>query len=93
MVYGIFKGLYKGRGIYYYPGRGYGDESTPNFRKLSEMKAAIDSFIAAENAKPIPPHEAYWLTLSSQERDKWRQKCSASDLSASELAYSMRSAS
>lgn len=89
MSYGIYKVTYRGRAIYWHPGHGYGDETLVIAPTLAECRAKIDeSLERAERERP--DHLKYWDTLSPNERTKWRKLCIASELSASELAYTNR---
>lgn len=87
----IFKGLYKGNGIYWHGKYGYGDETTAYTRTMSEYKTRIDAKIQQE-LDAREDHEKYWDTLSHNERTQWRKKIwdealNPNQLSASELAF------
>ena len=86
---GVFKGLYRGHGIYWFGRHGYGDETNPIANTMAEMRARIDAKLATEDAAR-PDHLKYWDTLSTAERDKWRRLCQTTELSAPELAYTNR---
>lgn len=68
----IYKTTYRGRGIYYWPGQGYGDETNISHRTMAEAKAAIDAALKAEEANR-PPHDRYWETLGPADRAKYRR--------------------
>lgn len=87
----IFKGLYKGNGIYWHGKHGYGDETIAYTRTIAEYKAKIDARIQ-KDLEIRPDHEKYWDTLSHQDRTLWRNRVwdesiNPDQLSASELAY------
>lgn len=85
----IFKGLYRGHGIYWHGTSGFGDETNPICKTMTEYKVRIDRKLEEEEARR-PAHLKYWDTLSSQERARWRKLSISSELAASELAYSNR---
>lgn len=68
----IYKTTYRGRGIYYWPGAGYGDETQVYYRTMKEAKAAIDATCAEEEANTAP-HERYWATLDPTVRARYRR--------------------
>lgn len=91
---GIFKGLYKGNGIYWHGKHGYGDETVAYTRTIGEYRQRIDTRIQRE-IELRPDHEKYWDTLTHEERTKWRnliwdEVANPEQLSASELAYTHR---
>ena len=91
MLNGIFKGLYRGHGIYWFGQHGYGDETNPQYETLGAMRQAIDAKIAEEASRPVPAHESYWASLSESTRREWRRKMDwDSGLSVSEQAYAAR---
>lgn len=88
---GIFKGLYKGNGIYWHGKHGYGDETIAYTRTISEYKRCIDDRLQRER-DARPDYEKYWDTLSHETRTYWRSRIwdeslNPEQLSASELAY------
>lgn len=85
----VWKQTYKGRGIYWHGGKKYGDEIGVYGQSISECRTLIDTLERAE-LESRPDHLKYWDTLSHEERERWRRLCIASELSASELAYSNR---
>lgn len=88
MLSGVFKEVYRGHGIYWFGKHGFGDETNPAYSTQNEMRRAIDAHLAAESAKPVPAHEAYWASLSESDKRKWRQSMDwGSELSVSEQAY------
>ncbi len=86
MLNGIFKGLYKNHGVYWFGKHGYGDETNPQYKTIKEMRLAIDAKLQAEQAAR-PEHLKYWDTLNEDERRKWRKACQTTELSAAQLAY------
>lgn len=86
MLNSIYKRTYRGRGIYWYPGWGYGDETQAFAPTIAECQARID-LLLAEEERNKPEHLKYWDSLSPEERNKWRKLSISTDLSASELAY------
>ena len=56
----IFKGLYKGNGIYWHGKHGYGDETIAYARTIAEYKAKIDARIK-NDLEARPAHEK-WRT-------------------------------
>lgn len=69
----LFKGLYRGRGVYWHGALGWGDESKASFRTRAEMHAAID----AEDIRQVvlrAPQVKYWNSLTAEERAAWRTK-------------------
>ena len=87
----IFKGLYRGNGIYWHGKHGYGDETTAYTHTMAEYKARIDARIQRD-LESRPDCDKYWDTLSHEERTLWRRHVwdgaiNPAQLSASELAY------
>lgn len=71
----IYKTTYRGRGIYYWPGIGYGDESRPYdplCRSMPEARARIDAAVAQETAAESPASR-YWATLPPAVRARYRR--------------------
>ncbi len=80
MLNGVFKGLYRGHGIYWFGSEGYGDETNPTCDTMAEMRAKIDAKIKAED-DARPAHLKHWDTLSEDERRRWRKACQTTELS------------
>ncbi len=89
MLNSIYKRTYRGRGIYWHPGQGYGDETQCIARTMQECRNMIDAAIATAEASR-PDHLKFWDGLSHQEREKWRKLSIATELSAPELAFTNR---
>lgn len=89
MLNGVFKGLYRGHGIYWHGRNGYGDETNAWVNTMAEARARIDARLAVEEAAR-PDHLKYWDTLTEDVRRKWRHLCQTTELSAAELAYTNR---
>lgn len=85
----VFKGLYRGYGIYWHGGKNYGDETQVLATSIRAMQEKIDAHVAALEAQKTP-EEKYWDSLTSEERTHWRRLCQTTELSASELAYTNR---
>jgi len=68
----IFKGTYRGRGIYWHgPTIGYGDETNGGFSTLAEYRRAIDAAdVEAHTARPV--WQKYWDTLPADVRQRYR---------------------
>lgn len=84
----VFKETYKGHGIYWHRPY-YGDETQVISRTIQGCKRRIDSAIDSELAVR-PDHLKYWDTVPHEDREQWRKLSIASELSASELAYTNR---
>lgn len=86
MKHPIFKGLYRGHGIYRHGDSGYGDETNALCKTVAVYKARIDRKLQEEEASK-PACLRYWNTLPHGERERWRKLSIGSELSAPELAY------
>lgn len=82
----VWKLTYKGRGIYWHGDNNYGDETRIYAHSVRECKELIDNLLQAE-MDSRPEHMKYWDTLTHEQREQWRKLSIASELSASELAY------
>ena len=82
----VWKLTYKSRGIYWHGGRNYGDETGVYAHSIKECKELIDKLLQSESDNR-PEHMKYWDTLTHEQRERWRKLSIASELSASELAY------
>ncbi len=85
----IFKQVYRGNGIYWYPPNMFGDETIATHRTIAQVKSAIDAKLAKEESEK-PDHLKYWDTLTHEQRNHWRKQTAQSELSASELAFNAK---
>lgn len=91
----IIKGTYGGETIYWIPGYGYRGDTLATFRTMDELRQHIDARMESARAAYMAiPENAYWETLASDARRKYRLLLNTPEYehfkNAAQLAYAMR---